>query len=291
MEARAPASVSIVDVVQSTADVSILLDLLGKSEPELEAVLDVLLSDGPFTVFAPTNKAFEALGNDVLADLDANPALLAEILTYHVVSGKFFSTDLPDSILVDTVNGKGLAVDARGEGVILNGNTKVIMPDIDTTNGVIHVIDKVLLPPKNLVEILTEDGRFDTLLTAVSKVPGLGETLSVERPFTIFAPTDEAFAKVPSDDLDALLQDEAALAKVLSYHVSGDFLPAQALGKSVPTLVDGESIEVQARSRWYWWGRWRKYLTVTLDRNVHVLEVDHLASNGVIHTINGVLFP
>lgn len=292
LEARAPpSSVSIVDVVQSDSNVSTLRDLLLLEDSALEAVLEVLQSDGPFTVFAPTNKAFEALGSSVLDDLLNDRDALAEILKYHVVSGKFLSTDLPDSILAETVNGKGLAVDARGEGVILNGNTEVIVPDIDTTNGVIHVIDKVLIPPKNLVEVLSEAGKFETLLTAVKKVPGLAETLAEEGPFTIFAPTDEAFAKIPPEDLEALLEDVTALTEVLFYHVSGGFLPLQAIGSSVPTLVEGKSIEVKARTRWYWWGHWRKYLTVSLDQSVHVLDVDDLASNGVIHSINGVLSP
>lgn len=175
--------------------------------------------------------------------------------------------------------------------MVLNGNTHVTTANVETTNRVIHIIDKVLIPPKNLVEVLTDKGRFGTLLTAVTRYPGLAEILGTDGPFTIFAPTDDAFAKVPEDDLNALLNDEPALTKVLSYHVSNSFIPAQALESSVPTLVEGKNISVKARQGWYWWGRWRSYLTVTLDRKVHVTDVNQLASNGVVHAIDGVLFP
>lgn len=102
MAARASPSQSIVNVVSSNPDFSILMGPVTK--PELSDILDLLSSDGPFTVFAPTNRAFEALGSKVLQDLDANPEELAKILTYHVACGEFFSTDLPDSILVETNN-------------------------------------------------------------------------------------------------------------------------------------------------------------------------------------------
>ena len=101
---------------------------------------------------------------------------------------------MPDSVLVDALNGKGIAIDAR-HGVELNGNTRIVKADVVASNGVIHVIDKVLMPPGNLVEILEADGRFGTLVTAV-KLAGLAPVLAEEGDtFTIFAPTDEAFEK------------------------------------------------------------------------------------------------
>lgn len=285
--ARAVDLPSIVDVASTNPDFSILFGAI-KQFPE---IVQALTSGGPFTVFAPTNAAFKELGLETVNKLaEENPEALADILMYHVLSGAFFSTDLPDSALVDALNGKGIAVDAR-DGVQLNDNTHVIKADIETSDGVIHVIDKVLLPPENLVEVLKRDGRFGTLLTAVLKVPGLAETLATTSPLTIFAPTDKAFSKIPKATLNALLDDEPALANVLQYHVIGDYVPAQALEKTLPTLAKGESIRVRAWRYRYWWRSWRTYLRVTLNSDVHVEEVDTLASNGVIHVIDGVLLP
>jgi len=282
--ARANPLKSIVEVVQENPDFSILLSAV----TQFADIVDALSSGGPFTVFAPTNRAFEELGLETVEKLSSeDPDALADILKYHVLTSAVFSTDLPESAFVNALNNKGIAIDAR-HGVRLNGNTRVIDADIETSDGVIHVIDKVLLPPENLVEVLKADGRFGTLLTAVGLVPGLAETLATTSPLTIFAPTDEAFAKIPENDLNDLLGNEPALARVLEYHVSPDFVPAQALPKSIPTLVEGESITVRVRRFWYWW---RSYVRVTLNENVHVVDVDDLASNGVIHTINGVLLP
>lgn len=272
-------------MVSSNPDFSLLLASVSKF-PDVVAALQTA---GPFTVFAPTNKAFEELLEALGTTLDAVPeATLLDILQYHVLaSGAFFSSDLDDSMLVNALNGKGIAIDAR-KGVQLNDNTHVIDADIEVSNGVIHVIDKVLIPPKNLVEVLSEDERFTTLVTAVSAAPGLAETLAERSPLTIFAPTNEAFQEVPEDTLTALLGDPDALENLLLYHVVGDFVPVQALERSLVTLANSDTISVRARRYWWWF---RSYLVITLNGSVHVEDADLLASNGVIHAINGVLSP
>ena len=108
---------------------------------------------------------------------------------------------------------------------------------------------------------------------------------------TIFAPTDEAFEKVPSNTLNELLSNEEVLTEVLEYHVVSDFVPVQALENTLPTLLTGESISVKARRFWYWWRYWRTYTRITINEDIHVEDADILASNGVIHVINGVLIP
>jgi transforming growth factor-beta-induced protein len=287
--ARSETLPSIVDVVSTNPDFSILLDAVKKA-----GLVEALSSTDPMTVFAPTNEAFkEALVALEINGLDDIPLeTLEDILLYHVLSGAVFSKDLPDSALVEALNEKGIAIDAR-KGVQLNGNTHVIDADIETSNGVIHVIDKVLLPPKNLVAVLTADGRFTTLVSVVGLVPNLAETLLSAEQVTIFAPTDEAFEKVPQDTLEFLQKAENVddLANLLLYHVVGEFVPVQALEKSLSTLLEPETISVHIRRFRYWWWSWRTYLTVTLNGNVHVEDADLLTANGVIHAIDGVLSP
>ena len=108
-------------------------------------LVDTLKSEGPFTVFAPTDEAFAALPEGTVEGLLADPEALAKILTYHVIAGKVMSTDLSDGMTVATVNGAEVTITTMG-GVKING-ANVISADIETSNGVIHVIDQVILPP------------------------------------------------------------------------------------------------------------------------------------------------
>ena len=117
----------------------------------LAAGLETTLSqDGPFTVFAPTDAAFEALPEGVLDDLLADPTgQLTDILLYHVVNAKAMSADLADGQKIETVFGQNLTVSITSEGVFIN-DAQVTVADIEATNGVVHVIDAVLLPELNL---------------------------------------------------------------------------------------------------------------------------------------------
>merc|ERR1712161_183316 len=172
-------------------------------------LVETLSSAGPFTVFAPTNDAFAALPAGTLDSLlqPENKGTLVDILTYHVVSGKVLSTDLAPSQTVATVQGDTLLIKARDGAVTVNGRN-VVAADNEATNGVAHIIDGVLLlppaptlaptpAPKNLVELAQSVDILSTLVAAV--VAGdLVETLSSAGPFTVFAPTNDAFAALPA---------------------------------------------------------------------------------------------
>merc|ERR1712085_121937 len=189
-----------------------------------------LSSPGPFTVFAPTNDAFAALPAGTLDSLlkPENKATLVDILTYHVVGAVALSTDLSDGQVIDTVEGKSVTVHI-GDGVKIN-DANVVMADVMATNGVVHVIDGVLLPPANgptmnIVELAQSVDTLSTLVAAV--VAGdLVTTLSSPGPFTVFAPTNDAFAALPAGTLD----------DILTYHVVG----AVALSTD---LSDGQVID------------------------------------------------
>merc|ERR1712054_337937 len=200
---------------------------------------DTLSSPGPFTVFAPTNEAFAALPDGTLDSLlkPENKAQLADILTFHVLPAQVLSTDLKPFQRVATVEGKHLDVIKGNKGVFVGANVKslkqVTGADNLASNGVAHIIDGVMLPPAtlgadkpNIVELAQSVDDLSTLVTAVVAAD-LAETLSSPGPFTVFAPTNEAFAALPDGTLDSLLKPEnkAQLADILTFHV----LPEQVL--------------------------------------------------------------
>ena len=239
---------------------------------------ETLSGAGPFTVFAPTDAAFAKLPTGTVEALLANPEKLKSILLFHVVSGSVMAKDVTGLKTAPTVFGQDLAVDAS-DGVKINGAT-VTAADIACSNGVIHVIDTVLLP-KNVVEIAAGNEDFTTLVAAVTAA-GLAETLSGDGPFTIFAPTNEAFAKLPAGTVEDLLKPEnkAKLAAILTYHVvPGKVMAADVAGLSKATTVQGGDVSIKSKRD-----------TVTIN-GAKVTATDIVGSNGVIHVIDTVILP
>merc|ERR1711865_611215 len=193
-----PAGKTIVDLAVATPDLSTLVAAL-----KAGGLVETLSGKGPFTVFAPTNEAFAKLPPATLAHLlmPANVKELDAILTYHVVSGvAAFSKDLTDGEKIKTVNGQSVVAHVSAAGVMINDAT-VKTADIAASNGVVHIIDAVLIPKtrlsstgKTIVDLAVATADLSTLVAAL-KAGGLVETLSGKGPFTVFAPTNEAFAK------------------------------------------------------------------------------------------------
>ncbi len=247
---------------------------------------DALKGEGPFTVFAPTDDAFAALPEGTVESLlkAENLEQLKSILLYHVVEGKVMAADVAGLSLAPTLLGKDLAVKMDMGSVYIN-EAKVILTDIETSNGVIHVIDSVLLPPADMLDIVdtaVADGRFTTLVAAV-QAAGLVDTLKGEGPFTVFAPTDEAFAKLPAGTIDTLLKPEniEQLKNILLYHVVSD----RVMAADVVTLTSADTVLGQPVTIKVQDGK------VYLNDNVQVTITDVEASNGVIHVIDTVLLP
>ncbi|MCA9515553.1 MAG: fasciclin domain-containing protein, partial [Myxococcales bacterium] len=191
---------------------------------------DTLAGDGPFTVFAPTDDAFAALPAGTLDTLLADQAALTDVLTYHVVDGEVTASQVVGLSEAVAKNGVAIGIEVVDGAVVLNGTVHVTITDIVADNGVIHVIDGVLVPPPTIAELVATDPDFSTLRAAV-EAAGLGEALAGDGPFTVFAPTDAAFAKIPEADLQALLADKAALTDVLTYHaLTGRHLAAEVTG-------------------------------------------------------------
>ena len=246
-------------------------------------LVGALEGDGPFTVFAPTDAAFAALPEGVLASLlePENKAQLASILTYHVAPGALDAAAVVGRTRIATLNGQSASVRVDGGAPFIDG-AGVVTADIRCSNGVVHLIDSVILPSDdNLVEVAQAAGGFETLLQA-AQVAGLVPTLSSGGPFTIFAPTDEAFTALPPGALDNLLEpgNRNRLVALLKYHVVPGrvFSEDAAKAGSAPTL-QGESVRPVIRG-----GR------LTVDGAVVLLN-DLQASNGVIHVIDSVLMP
>lgn len=175
-------------------------------------MVEALQGDGPFTVFAPTNEAFDALPEGALEGLLADTEALTDVLLYHVAEGEATAADgvVLDGQKIETLLGQYLDITIDGETVKVD-DAQVVAADIKASNGVVHVIDSVLLPEsRTIVEIAVEDGRFTTLAAAL-EAAGLVEALQAEGPFTVFAPTDDAFATLPEGAVEGLLADTEAL--------------------------------------------------------------------------------
>lgn len=255
-------------------------------------LVDTLKGEGPFTVFAPTDDAFAALPAGTLDTLllPESKQALTDILLYHVVSGKVMAADVTGLTSATTVLGKDVTVKVDMGNVYIN-DAQVVITDIVTSNGVIHVIDAVLLPPadeaameeKNtIVDIAVADGRFTTLVAALMAAD-LVETLSSEGPFTVFAPTDDAFAALPAGTLDNLLlpENKQQLTDILLYHVvSGKVMAADVVTLTSAPTVLGKDVTITVKD-----GK------VFLNDTVQVIITDIETSNGVIHVIDAVLLP
>jgi uncharacterized surface protein with fasciclin (FAS1) repeats len=177
--------------------------------------------------------------------LEDPSGLLTQILLYHALSGKVMSTDLSNGMTATTLQGQQITVTINEEGVFING-AKVIIANIEAANGVVHVIDAVLLPkPKTVVDIVVNSEVHNTLEAAVIAA-GLAEALSGEGPFTLFAPTDAAFAALPAGTVETLLEDPSGLlTQILLYHaVSGKVMSTNLTNGMTATTLQGQDITV-----------------------------------------------
>ncbi len=234
-----------------------------------------------FTVFAPTDTAFAALDSATLTNLVENDTTnLTKILTYHVVGSEVLSTDLSDGMRAETVQGKYIEITIQGDNVYID-NAMVTIADIECSNGVIHVIDTVIMPKDNIVETAIARG-FDTLVTAVLAADLQGTLSDESAQLTVFAPTDEAFAKLDSTFLTNLVENDTAnLTAILTYHVLPTAVYSTQLTNNMSaTTVQGTNIVITIMNQ-----------TVYLNDIATVTTADIKCSNGVIHVIDTVITP
>jgi uncharacterized surface protein with fasciclin (FAS1) repeats len=299
-------SVGAADVSDSDGFVPNIMDIAAADDrfDTLEAAVkaanlaDALAAPGNLTVFAPTDDAFAALPAELIEALLADPSgALTQILLYHVVPGNFGSADVLATSSLDTLQGGDLAVSLRDGAPYIN-DSQIVITDIHAKNGIIHVIDAVMVPDISLpdtgmdemmdksdlptiAEIPIADGRFETLVAALSAA-GLAETFLQPGDYTVFAPTDDAFAALPAGTVEALLANPTGqLTTILLYHVVNDSLSRDqiATDNDIPTL-EGRSLTVN-----------RDGGNIIDISGAKLLITDIEASNGTIHVIDSVLVP
>ncbi|MFL2783770.1 MAG: fasciclin domain-containing protein [Dehalococcoidia bacterium] len=269
---------TIVDIAVADGRFTTLVTALQAAELD-----GVLSGDDQFTVFAPTDEAFANLPEGILESLLGDIPALKDILLYHVTSGSVLAADVVALDSAPTLQGQSVDISVMGSSVMVN-QANVVITDIIASNGVIHVIDAVISPEEpvvanTIVDIAVADGRFTTLVSALQAAE-LDGVLSGDDQFTVFAPTDEAFANLPEGTLESLLADIPALKDILLYHVtSGSVLAADVVTlDSAPTL-QGQSVDISVMGS-----------SVMVDQ-ANVVITDIIASNGVIHVIDAVILP
>ncbi|MEO0403934.1 MAG: fasciclin domain-containing protein, partial [Bacteroidota bacterium] len=238
-----------------------------------------LSGDGPFTVFAPTDEAFGALGQETIDALFEDPTGdLADILLYHVVGAEALAGSLMDGDAFATILGPNIDVSIMDGTVMINDAT-VTVTDLETYNGVVHVINAVLTPP-TVVDIIVDSPVHESLELAVIEAE-LAETLSGDGPFTVFAPTDAAFAELGQETIDALFADPTGtLADILLYHVTSGTALAESLSddQMVPMLLGFDAtVGIDG-------------MMASID-GANISVTDIIADNGVVHVIDAVMTP
>jgi len=271
------ADLDIVDTAMAAGSFNTLAAAL-----QAAGLVDALKGDGPFTVFAPTDEAFAALPEGTVEALllPENRALLTAILTYHVVPGNLMAEDVVGGAPLQTLNGQRLTLSTQ-DGVMID-NANVTATDVAASNGTIHVIDHVMMPStKDIIDTAIEAGSFSTLAAALQAAE-LVQTLRGDGPFTVFAPTDEAFAALPEGTVQSLLlpENRDQLVAVLTYHVvPGRIYAADAIAAGSATTVQGQNIMIRAQD-----GK-------VMINGATVIAADIDTTNGVIHVIDAVILP
>merc|ERR1711872_618242 len=268
----------------TSAGATTLVDLV-----TLAGLGETLSGEGPFTVFAPTNDAFAKLPASLVDTLKGDTELLKQVLLNHVVAGNVKSGDITNDIVVKAVGGQDIRANIYlksnyYDGFVTVNGARVTHPDLIADNGVIHFVSDVLYPftpEKTIAEVASSDPRFSTLVDVLTKAD-LASVLSTPGPFTVFAPTNDAFAKVPAATLDSLLSDNGALTKVLLRHV----VPGTVFSKGIKWGKYDTAGDEKIATQVYRGGQVK---VISSSGSARVIEADIKASNGVIHVIDSVI--
>lgn len=272
-------SQTVVDIVVNSPDHNTLETAVIAAE-----LADDLSGTGPFTVFAPTDAAFAAIDAATLDALLADPTGdLATILSHHVVSGVADASNISDGLSIGNLISQNLTFSTAG-GLTING-ANITVVDIRAENGVVHVIDAVMLPefmtqrPATIMDVVSNSPDHTTLLSLINAAE-LESTLSSDGPFTLFAPTNDAIAALPTDIVDALLADPSgALTDVLLFHtVSGVASTANIFDGLVVGSVLGQNLTFTTSNG-----------AQVNGINISVLDIK--TDNGIVHVIDAVLVP
>jgi transforming growth factor-beta-induced protein len=286
-----PPTKNIVQLAQSLTtnpNLSLLVQAILKASTGTTDVASVLSGNGPFTVFAPTNDAFTAIGFDA-AKIASTPADdLATILTLHVISGEILSTDLVDNTSATTLNGSSVLIQLPTSGATVKGPgnvsaSKITLVNNFATNGVVHIIDQVLLPPTDIMAYLKNIAGpdFSTLRAAIIRL-GLSKALTNAGTFTVFAPTNAAFASAGiADSTKIATFDKVTLDSLIRYHVIASKVYKVS---DIPSASNTPVVSLEERTVYI-----TKNTAGVFVNGVKVVVADIQANNGVIHVIGRAL--
>lgn len=250
-----------------------LADLLVKA-----GLVNVLSQQGPFTLFAPTNDAFNAVDSVTLNALLQDVNLLKRVLTYHVVPSAIPPVSIKNELVTNSLAGESLRINEYNNRKVVTINGALRLKALEAENGIVYVIDKVLIPDNNksIVKVLETKGKFTTLMTALV-VSGLKNHLDSAGPFTLFAPSDDAFKALPAGVLNSLFTNPSELQKVLLSHVIPTTVYSRGLSSGHLNLARGGKVAVTVSQ------------SGVKISNASIIKADLAAANGVIHVINNLI--
>ena len=290
-QAQSPQETAQADIVDTAVNAGSFQTLVAAAKAA--GLVETLKGKGPYTVLAPTDEAFEKLPKGTVETLlkTENRDKLKQILMYHVISGNVKSTDVVKLTEAASAMGDKIKIAVDGKEVMFN-ESKLVKADIACTNGVIHVIDKVLIPGQDsgtqtskksdIIETAMGAEKFQTLVAAI-KAAGLVDALKGEGPFTVFAPTDDAFKKIPAEKLEMLLKPEnkKKLQSILTLHVvSGEVRAADVVKLEKAKTVNGTEVKIEITDK-----------KEVMINGAKVIKTDIECGNGVIHVIDTVIMP
>ena len=296
-----PGPVSIVATAQATPSLSTLVAAVQFASDDGDLV-NLLSQPGTLTVFAPSNAAFDALAVELTGNVGAtgadlltaaNKPLLRQVLQYHVLTSEVGSVSIPFGMPISSAEGSIFKIEPGTPPTIIDGRNRsaaITAVDIEASNGVVHLIDKVILPAnQNIVEraqaLAAGNPAEFTILVEAVVAADLAGTLSGAGPFTVFAPTDAAFAALLTElnvTKAQLLANTDLLTRVLTYHV----VPSRVLEAQVPV---GTAISTVETGTFSVDGSLR--ITDERGRTAGIVGTDVFATNGVIHVIDRVILP
>ncbi len=272
---------NITSIVSNDPNFSLLLSALVKAD-----LVTTINTSNNITVFAPDNAAFAAAGIDAAAISSLSKDALAGILKYHVLGSVVSSANVPANGAVPTLENKNLFASRNASGVFVNG-IKVKVADLQASNGVIHVIEKVMMPPtQTIAQIAAATPSLSLLLTAVVKA-GLANAVSGDGNFTVFAPTNAAFnAAGFNSDADINAASTSLISTVVRYHVlTTNVFASDLINNTNATTLQGGALLINITSAA------SVKIAASSNPSSNITSADIVATNGVVHLINRVLLP
>uniref|UniRef100_A0AAY4DCP2 Transforming growth factor-beta-induced protein ig-h3 n=1 Tax=Denticeps clupeoides TaxID=299321 RepID=A0AAY4DCP2_9TELE len=279
-EKGCPAALPLVNIYNTLGVVGATTTKMYSQRAKLQEEIE---GPGSFTFFAPSNEAWAALPTEILDALVSNVNIeLLNALHYHMVNKRLTSDDLKHGAAFSSMyQDFDVHIQHYPNGIITVNCARLVKTDQHATNGIVHVVDRVITAiTSDVNSVIETDDDLETLRTAVAAA-GLTSMLESEGQYTIFAPTNEAFEKIPPETLNRILGDPVALKDLLNYHILKTLQCSESIVSGTPLeTLQGTVLEVGCDG-----------VDMTLNGKAIVQTKDKLGTNGVVHYINELLIP